>query len=62
MSKQSNSDRNSAAKLQLVESTWMLKSPSRSVKGDLEQTEVNSSVSSDMKVVEAFGGRDMRTI
>ena len=55
--KQSSSDRNSAANLQLLESTWMLKSPSRSVDGDLEQIEVSSSESSDMKVVEGLGGR-----
>lgn len=48
-------DRNSVANVQMLESTWILKSPSRSVDGDMEQTEVSSSDSSDMKVVEAFG-------
>ena len=57
MLKQSSSVRNSAANVQLLESTWMLKSPSRSIEGDMEQTEVSSSDSSDMKVVEAFGGQ-----
>ena len=38
------------------ESTWMLKSPSRSVDVEMEQMEVISSDSSDMKVEEAFGG------
>ena len=57
MLKQSRSDRNSEAKGQLVESTWMLKSPSRSVDVDIEQMEVSSSDSSDRKVEEAFGGR-----
>ena len=57
MLKQSKTDRNSAAKLQLEESTWILKSPSRRVDGALEQTEVSSSVSSDRKVVEVLGGR-----
>lgn len=42
-------------KLQLEESTRMLKSPSRRVDGNLEHREVRSSVSSDEKVVEALG-------
>ena len=56
MLEQSRGDRNSEAKGQLVESTWMLKSPSRSVDVDIEQMEVSSSDSSDRKVEEAFGG------
>ena len=57
MLKQSKSERNSAANVQLLESTWMLKSPSRRVDGDIEQREVSSSDSSDRKVVEALGGK-----
>ena len=57
MLKQSSSNRNSEAKGQLVESTCMLKSPNRSVDADMEQMEVSSSDSLDMKVDEAFGGR-----
>ena len=53
--KQSSSERNSAANLQVLESTWMLKSP-ENVDGDMEQVEVRSSASSDMKTVEGFGG------
>lgn len=57
MLKHSNSDRNSAAKVQVLESTWMLKSPSSSVDGDMEQIEVRSSDNSDMNEVEGLGGR-----
>ena len=57
MLKQSRSDINSEIKGQLVESTWMLKSPSRSVDADMEQMEVSTSDSSDRKVEEAFGGQ-----
>ncbi|XP_041634511.1 interferon-induced protein 44-like [Cheilinus undulatus] len=39
MLKQSSSDRNSEVSVQLVESTWMLKSPRRSMEEDLEQIE-----------------------
>lgn len=55
--KQSSRARNSAANLQVLESTWMLKSPSRSVDGDMAQVEVRSSASSDKKMVEGLGGR-----
>ena len=39
----------------------MPKSPSRSVDVGIKQMEVSSSDSSDRKVEEAFGGRQMRT-
>lgn len=57
MLKQSNSERRSMAVEQLVLSTWILKSPSRSVDEQIVQTVVRSSDRSDMKVVEALGGR-----
>ena len=53
MLKQPRSDRNSEAKGHLVESTWILKPPSRSVDENMEQMEVSIS---DRKVEEAFGG------
>lgn len=59
MLKQSSSDRNSAAKVQVLELTWMLKSPSSSVEGDLEHMEVRNSENSDMNKVEGLGGGDI---
>ena len=56
MLKQSSSERNSEAKVHVLESTWMLKSPSSNLDGDLEQTQVSSSANSDMKTAEALGG------
>lgn len=57
ISKQSNNERKSTAKEQLLESTWMLKSPSMRVAGDMGQTEASRSENSCRKQEEAFGGR-----
>ena len=57
MLKQSSSDKKSTARKQLLESTWMLKSPTMIVARDIGQTEASSSESSSRKQVEAFRRR-----
>lgn len=54
--KQSTSARISKAEMQVLEATWMVKSPSRDVDGELEQTKLRNSENSDMNVAEALGG------
>lgn len=49
--KQSNSDRKSVAKVQLLESTCIFRFPIKSVDGDMAQIRVSSSDSSDKKAV-----------